>query len=707
VKPASECVGTVYFFHSGIRHHSFPEESMREPKVFLTGSDNMRWALETDISQVRQSLNNIVEFTSLDESEVVHCIWWERLLGIPRKQLLGKKIICHFPGEPFRYLTIPRHRHVVPMVGQWVTQSSQAYRQLRSIGVDSMLISYTVDLHVFRKIPPDDSRLSSIAERYNIPRNCYLIGNFHRDTEGVDLESPKLMKGPDIFLEIVKSLVRRGHQIHVVLAGPRRFWIRRQLENFAVPYTYVGTTVPPGVDDIERNVLPPEDINALLNLIDLYVVSSRSEGGPRTLLEAAAAKCKVISTPVGIASDIVGEECIYSSVRRALAIVEDDICSNSLESAVETHYNAVVRNHSTESVAPLFRQLYDRLEAIPALIVEDRRHVVPKRPTRRGLHILSSVKRFMVRRKTTIGAWHNFTKPPYGGGNQFMLALEKELQQRDIRVERNAIRPEIEAYVLNSIHFNVEKFLKLKKDKDIRVIHRIDGPISLARGFDREKDALCFRLNQEIASATVLQSNWTYQRIVEMGYQPVKPVVVHNAVDPDIFHKQGRVPFDRNRKIRLISTSWSDNTRKGGAIYKWIEENLDWNRFEYTFVGRVSEEFEFIRHIPPVSSQKLAQFLRQHDIYITAGQNDSCSNALIEALSCGLPALYLASGGHAELVGYGGLPFHDTEEILPQLDALVDDYETFQNLISVPSLTSVTNKYLDILRDISFSGRNS
>jgi len=282
-----------------------------------------------------------------------------------------------------------------------------------------------------------------------------------------------------------------------------------------------------------------------------------------------------------------------------------------------------------------------------------------------------------------------------------MLALEKELQRRDIRVERNAIRPEIEAYVLNSIHFNVEKFLKLKKDKDIRAIHRIDGPISLIRGFDKEKDALCFQLNQEVASATILQSHWVYQNIVAMGYQPVKPVVVHNAVDPGIFHAQGRIPFDVNRKIRLISTSWSDNPRKGGLIYKWIEEHLDWNRFEYTFVGRASEQFERIRHISAVSSVALARILRQHDIYITASKNDPCSNALIEALSCGLPALYLASGGHAELVGYGGLPFHDTEEIFPQLDALVEDYEIFRNLIRTPSIADVVGKYLEMLRNLS------
>jgi len=198
----------------------------------------------------------------------------------------------------------------------------------------------------------------------------------------------------------------------------------------------------------------------------------------------------------------------------------------------------------------------------------------------------------------------------------------------------------------------------------------------------------------------VLHPPWPYQRIVERGSRPVTPVIIHNAGAPDIFNRHGRVSFDPGRKIRLVSTSWSDNPRKGGPIYKWIEEHLDWDRFEYTFVGRASESFDRIHHVPPAPSNELAGILRQHDVYITASKNDPCSNALIEALACGLPALYLNDGGHPELVGYGGLPFNGVDEVLPQLDALVGNYEMFQNLIVVPSLDDVAEKYLTLLREV-------
>jgi glycosyltransferase involved in cell wall biosynthesis len=279
-----------------------------------------------------------------------------------------------------------------------------------------------------------------------------------------------------------------------------------------------------------------------------------------------------------------------------------------------------------------------------------------------------------------------------------MLALCKALRQRGVRIVENAFHPEIDVYLLNSIHFDVESFLSLSQKQKLPMVHRVDGPIYLIRGRDRDLDEMIFEINAQFADYTIVQSTWTYERIIEMGYKPVNPVIVHNGVDPDIFESTGRISFDRERKVRLISSSWSENPRKGGPIYKWIEEHLDWDRFEYTFVGRASEPFARIHQIAPVPSERLADLLREHDIYITASANDPCSNALIEALACGLPALYLDDGGHPELVGYGGLGFKDVDDILSQLDALVENYALFQSLIQISSMEAVAEKYLKLLR---------
>src|SRR3990172_7335120 len=93
-----------------------------------------------------------------------------------------------------------------------------------------------------------------------------------------------------------------------------------------------------------------------------------------------------------------------------------------------------------------------------------------------------------------------------------------------------------------------------------------------------------------------------------------------------------------------------------------------------TFVGQTREHFQRIRVVGPVPSQQVADLLRAHDIYVAASLNDPCSNALLEALACGLPAAYRPSGGHSELVGDGGISFERPEELPDVLDRLVIEF---------------------------------
>ena len=664
----------------------------------------MKWALDEDLELIRRSIEPFVEFTDLETCEVVHSIWWEALLNAPPKLFAGKRVICNFSNRPFHYMKHPNFSRAQNLVGHWIVRTKEAECELQSVRINCSTIPYIVNTDVFQLLPQNDPNLLELRQTWNIPQDCYLIGNFHRDTEGADLCSPKLQKGPDIFVEILKALSLRGHRIHALLAGPRRYWIRRNLKKLGIPFTFVGEALD-HADDIGVNILPRTTLNLLYNLLDLCLITSRWEGGPHSAMEASASRCKVISTRVGLAEELLEPECVYSTAPQAVDMIEQDILTSSLNTTIVPQYQRILEYHQPNSVAPKFRALYEEVGSLPAYSYQpsDLRQTLQCKTRHFKRLMLKKIATRFSRSPFTVGVWHNFFPPPYGGGNQFMMALCKAMKQQGIQVLENQIHHGIDAYILNSVHFDLMRFQEEHKKSHLKIIHRIDGPIYLYRGSDQKLDQKCFELNQELAAATVLQSSWTYQRIVDMGYKLVNPVIIHNAVDPDIFHRQGRIPFDRTRKIRLISTSWSWNARKGGPIYKWIEEHLDWDRFEYTFVGNASEQFERIHHIQPVPSEKLADILRQHDIYITASQNDPCSNALIEALSCGLPALYLQSGGHPELVGHGGLSFQAHDEIFSQLDTLVENYEMFQHLITVPTLDNIAQKYVMLLQNITQS----
>jgi len=278
-----------------------------------------------------------------------------------------------------------------------------------------------------------------------------------------------------------------------------------------------------------------------------------------------------------------------------------------------------------------------------------------------------------------------------------MWALKKELVRQGWKVLENEGGKDVSFHILHARHFDIRKFRREWKSAACPVIHRIDGPVALYRsdGSGKEQDEECFAINSKYATVTVFQSNWSLRQNLSLGYKPVGPIVISNAADPEIFHSQGRIKFSRDRKIRLISVSWSDNLGKGAPIYKSLENLLDWSRYDYTFVGNSLVSFNNIRQIAPVTSLELAEILRNHDIFITASRNDPCSNSLLEALTCSLPSIYLNSGGHQELVKEGGLPFNEVEEVPDQLDCLADAYERFQSLISVPRIETVAGRYLE------------
>jgi len=298
-----------------------------------------------------------------------------------------------------------------------------------------------------------------------------------------------------------------------------------------------------------------------------------------------------------------------------------------------------------------------------------------------------------------ISFYHQFHKPPYGGGNQFLLALRNEFNRIGYSVDVNWVGKNTKACLFNSFNLDFEKIRTVqKKYSYIRLVHRVDGPIGTYRGYDDGTDKKIWKINNEIADVTIFQSNYSFHKHLELGMVFRNPIVISNAVNPTIFNKQNRLaPPDGKRKIRLIATSWSDNHRKGGPVYEWIEERLNWNKYEFTFVGRTQERFLRIKLIPVCSPKKLSQILRQHDIYITASIADPCSNSLLEALSCGLPAVFLNSGGHPELVKEAGVGFSTNEGALVAIDQVAERFKYYQSVINVTPIQDVAKRYLKVM----------
>jgi glycosyltransferase involved in cell wall biosynthesis len=300
------------------------------------------------------------------------------------------------------------------------------------------------------------------------------------------------------------------------------------------------------------------------------------------------------------------------------------------------------------------------------------------------------------RDRADVAIFHEFHAPPYGGGNQFLLALVGELERRGLAVETNQLSGGTPACLFNSFNFDFRRLHRFARD-GVRMVHRVDGPVAVYRGFDDGTDARIRRVNDELAVATIVQSHWSLESHRRLGIELRSPTVIANAPDPSIFFPPAEREPLGGRPLRVVATSWSDNPRKGADILRSLDERLDPTRVAMTFVGNVRAAFERIRVVPAVPSHELADILRAHDAYLATSRDDPCSNALLEALACGLPAAYLRSGGHPELVGEGGIGFDDVAELRDALERLRAELDERRAAIRVPQLADVADRYLEVL----------
>lgn len=129
--------------------------------------------------------------------------------------------------------------------------------------------------------------------KLGIPQTAFVVGSFQKDGVGWgDGMEPKLIKGPDVFVETLKLLRKDIPELYVLLSGPARGFVKKRLEEAKIPYTHLYLKSYP-------------DVAKLFQILDLYLVSSRQEGGPKAILESMASGVPLVTTRVGQAMDLV------------------------------------------------------------------------------------------------------------------------------------------------------------------------------------------------------------------------------------------------------------------------------------------------------------------------------------------------------------------------------------------------------------------
>jgi glycosyltransferase involved in cell wall biosynthesis len=214
-----------------------------------------------------------------------------------------------------------------------------------------------IDVEAFPLRLPDDR--AAARDRLDLPETAFIVGSFQKDGVGwgEGLE-PKLIKGPDVLLAVAERLRERVTELAFLVTGPSRGYVKAGLDRLGIPYRHL---LLPDVDAVAE-VYPA---------IDLCLVTSRDEGGPRAALEAMATGVPLVTTRVGQVADLVrhGENGWLTDVDDVDALVEHaaHVASASAEelSSVRLAGRAAAEDNSYESLRPRWRSLLGGFVALP------------------------------------------------------------------------------------------------------------------------------------------------------------------------------------------------------------------------------------------------------------------------------------------------------------------------------------------------------
>ena len=285
---------------------------------------------------------------------------------------------------------------------------------------------------------------------------------------------------------------------------------------------------------------------------------------------------------------------------------------------------------------------------------------------------------------------------PWGGGNQFFKAIKNNLiKTKGVEFTENTDKADV---IIGVTHHNIKEIIKYKKRYPEKFfIYRLGDVYEYHRG-NRWKimDKIIITLANK-ADWVIFQSKWSKKEALKRGFKNKNNTIIPNASDPKYFNTSHKATINNSSKINLIATSWSKNKNKGFEFYKFLDDNLDFNKFKMTFIGNSPINFKNIECIDPLPSNEIATQFKKHHIFISPTKNEACSNSIIEALSCGLPVIALDSGSNPEIVRQGGELFKTKEELLIKINQVTENYSLYQDKIKINTIQTISEKYRSII----------
>ena len=257
---------------------------------------------------------------------------------------------------------------------------------------------------------------------------------------------------------------------------------------------------------------------------------------------------------------------------------------------------------------------------------------------------------------------------PWGGANNFIRALRKELQGNGNFTFTNSLEEPCDVVFMNQLGTGPAgngRMLSIKQAKKIRdqgrklVVRAVNlnwhafrlGPRNLIQGWWRDHQTIAL-LN--LADVAIFQSEYQLQFFVDAGYRGSINKVIHNGAPQEFWIEQLDSAL-RSGPIRLISSTASPRKTKRHDLIARISEC---DCVEILHMGAWPEGLPSrrVKLLGMLPHEQMAATMATCDFFLHTAIKDPCPNAVFEALCSGLPVIYNPGPGSSkEIVGPCGI----------------------------------------------------
>lgn len=298
---------------------------------------------------------------------------------------------------------------------------------------------------------------------------------------------------------------------------------------------------------------------------------------------------------------------------------------------------------------------------------------------------------------------------PYGGGNAFLINLKKYFEENghvvinhlndhdiDIILITN---PLIDSETSTFNNYDVSNYLKFT-NYDCVVFQRINECDE--RKGTKKINSNLNKFNKHV-DINIYVSDWLQHIYSSYEMSHKDSYVIRGGPDENIYNLEDKLFWDKKEKLRIVTHHWSSNWMKGFDVYEYIDNLISQKYYkkliEFTYIGNLPNELNLKNSnvITPKIGLDLAQELKNHHIYITASKNEPSGNHHMEGAMCGLPILYIDSGGLPEYCNEFGVQF-SLSTFEKSIDEIIKNYENLcKKLEQYPyTLKNAAKEYLRI-----------